>query len=189
MKICLDISQLAYPGTGVFSYTKNLVESLLRIDKKNEYLLFFSSLRKNIDDQIDQFKDLNPKVKIKTFRHPPTLLDLLWNRLHICPIEWFVGPVDVFFSSDWTQPPTLRAKKVTTLHDLAVFKYPSEHHPKIVATQKRRIKWVKKECDLIICDSLATKKDAREILGIEKKRLRVVYPGTQTAIFFKELKD
>lgn len=184
MRIGIDISQIVYEGTGVANYTKNLVENLLKIDKENDYVLFFSSLRRQFLISnlqfLNKFKIPNSKCQIKTFKLPPTLLDILWNRLHILPIEWLIGPVDVFFSSDWTQPPTIRAKKVTTLHDLSILKFPKEHHPEIVATQKRRLRWVKKECDLIICDSLATKRDAIKILGIEKKRLRVIYPGTKS---------
>jgi hypothetical protein len=36
---------------------------------------------------------------------------------------------------------------------------------------------VKKESAAILCISEATKKDAEKILGIEEKRLKVVYPG------------
>lgn len=195
MKIGIDISQMAYEETGVANYIKNLVENLLKMDKKNEYVLFFSSLRKKFliprsgssdcspkaRSRLSNFKFLNksknPNFQIKTFRLPPTLLDFLWNRLHICPIEWFVGDVDVFITSDWTEPPTKRAKKATILYDLIVYKYPEETDRKIVETQKRKLEWVKKESDLIFCISEATKKDASQILGIEEKRLRVVYPG------------
>lgn len=179
MTIGIDISQTAYSGTGVGTYVKNLVESLVKIDKENEYVLFFSSLRKNFSREAGssfarQFS--NPKVKIKTFRIPPLFLDFLWNKLHVFPIEWFIGDVDVFISSDWTQPPS-SAKKVTVLYDLIVFKFPAETDKMIVDTQKRRLRWVKKECDAILCISQATKKDAIEILGIEEKRLHVVSPG------------
>ena len=187
MKIGIDISQIVYEGTGVGKYTKQLIEGLLKVDRENEYILFFSSLRRQLDSSfINEFT--SSRVKIRRFRIPPTLLDVLWDKLHIAPIEWFIGEVDVFFSSDWTQPPTVKAKKATTIHDLSIFKFPEEHHPKIVAVQKRRLKWVKRECDLIICDSLATKKDAMEILGIEEKRLKVVYPGASQGkkLSFKE---
>ncbi|MDP2860286.1 MAG: hypothetical protein Q8N98_01070, partial [bacterium] len=50
MKIGIDISQLAYSGTGVATYTQNLVENLLNLDRENEYILFFSSLRKQLDE-------------------------------------------------------------------------------------------------------------------------------------------
>ena len=49
------------------------------------------------------------------------------------PIENFIGPVDIFITSDWTEPPTKKAKKATILYDLIVYKYPDETHKKIVA--------------------------------------------------------
>ncbi len=181
MKIGIDISQTAYEGTGVGEYIRRLVEELLKVDQKNEYILFFSSLRGKFPISHFQFlnksQNPNPNVKIKTFKFPPTILDLFWNRLHILPIEWFMGDVDVFISSDWTQPPTIKAKKVTILYDVIVYKYPEETNKKIVAVGKRRLHWVKKECDSIICISESTKRDAMEILGIEDTRLKVVYPG------------
>ena len=49
--------------------------------------------------------------------------------------------------------------------------------PNIVEVQKRKLQWVKKETQRILCISEATKKDAEDILGIEKNKLSVVYPG------------
>lgn len=181
MKIGIDISQMAHEKTGVANYVRGLVGNLLRTDQENEYVLFYSSLRKKF--LISNFEFLNKsqipnsKVQIKTFRIPPTLLDFLWNRLHVCPIEWFIGNVDVFITSDWTEPPSLRAKKVTILYDLIVYKRPQETDRKIVSVQKRKLQWTKRESTKIICISQSTKKDAREILGISEDRLRVVYPG------------
>ena len=105
------------------------------------------------------------------------MLDILWNRLHILPIEWFIGDVDVFITSDWTEPPAGKAKKATILYDLTIYKFPKETARKIVETQKRKLEWVKKESDIIFCISEATKKDAMEILGIEEDRLRMIRPG------------
>lgn len=174
MKIGIDISQTAYEQTGVSTFIGNLVEYLLKTDKNNEYVLFFSSMRKKIPNKS---QITNSKIKIKTFKFPPTLLDFLWNRLHVLPIEWLIGDIDIFISSDWTQPPTKRAKKATILYDLIVYKNPEETDRKIISVQKRRLAWVKKECDLIFCISESTKKDAMEILGIEKNKLKVIYPG------------
>ncbi|QQG40431.1 MAG: glycosyltransferase [Candidatus Levyibacteriota bacterium] len=179
MRIGIDVSQVAYEGTGVGEYIKNLVGELLRIDTKNEYILFFSSLRRKFSPPAGGFNfQSKPKnLEIKTYRFPPLFFDLFWNRLHILPIEWFIGDVDIFISSDWTQPPTRKAKKITILYDLIVYKHPEETDRKIIDVQKRCLSWVKKECDKIICISEATKKDASDILGIEKERLRVIYPG------------
>ncbi len=189
MRIGIDISQLAYQGTGVSNYLTGLVEGLLEADQENDYVLFYSSFRRGFNPSVINFKS-NANTTVKQFKFPPTVLDFLWNRLHIMPIEDLIGEVDMFLSSDWVQPPTRKAKKSTILYDLIVYKYPEETHNRvrfslknlifkanIVASQKRRLKWVKKECDIIFCISESTKKDASDILGIEEKRLKVAYPG------------
>ncbi|MBM3205751.1 glycosyltransferase family 4 protein [Candidatus Shapirobacteria bacterium] len=177
MKIGIDISQIVY-GTGVSFYTKNLVENLLRIDKKNEYRLFFSSLRQNLK--------YNFSAKVKKFKIPPTLLELLWNQWHLFPVENFIGKVDVFHASDWTQPPT-KAAKVTTIHDFGFLKYPQTAHPKIKAVMERRFQWIKKEIDLVIAVSKATQKDIMEILGLPEKKIKVVYEAAPEDL--KPVKD
>lgn len=176
MKIGIDISQIAYKGTGVSEFVINLVKYLIEIDSENDYILFFSSLRKNFEISTFNFQAKPKNLKIKTFKLPQTVLDIIWNRFHIFPIEWFIGNVDVFISSDWVQPPS-KSKKITLLYDLIVYKNPEETAEKIIDVQKRRLKWVKKEIDAIICISDATKKDAMEILGIEENKLNTVYPG------------
>ncbi len=176
MKIGIDISQLAYENTGVANYLRELVENITKLDKKNEYILFYSSLRRKLDPSVFNFES-NPKITIKKFKFPPSMLDFIWNRLHIMPIEDLIGDIDIFISSDWTQPPTRSAKKVTILYDLIVYKYPAETDNKIIDTQKRRLKWVKKECDLVFCISEATRIDAKDILGVDEEKLKIAYPG------------
>ena len=176
MKIGIDVSQLAYEGTGVANYLNSLVSNLLELDKNNQYVLFYSSLRRGFKFSNSNFQS-NSNVVIKTFRFPPSLLDLLWNKLHVLPIEWLIGKVDVFVTSDWTEPPTIKAKKATILYDLIVYKFPKETDRKIVNVQKRKLEWIKKESGMVFCISEATKRDAIEILGLKKERLKVLYPG------------
>lgn len=175
MKIGIDVSQIAYSGTGVGNFVKNLIEQLQTIDHKNEYILFYSSLRGRF--QFPFASSGSHNITLKRYFFPPFLLDILWNRLHIFPIEWFIGRVDIFLSSDWTEPPAKHAKKATILYDLIVYTFPKETDEKIVAVHKRKLAWVKKESDLILCISEATKQDAKMLLGIDEKRLRVIYPG------------
>ena len=178
MKIGIDISQMAYPGTGVANYLKGLIEGLVVLDQDNEYVLFYSSMRKKFSPSAGGFNfQSNSNVSIRQFKFPPMVLDLLWNRLHVLPIESLIGDVDLFVTSDWTEPPTRRAKKATILYDLIVYKYPNETDKKIVTTQKRKLKWVKRESDVVLCISESTKKDAIEVLGIEESRLKVINAG------------
>ncbi len=175
MRIGIDISQLAYPNTGVANYLESLISEIVKLDTKDEYVLFFSSLRGKLPSPF--FLDASKNVSLKTFKFPPSLLNILWNKLHVAPIENFIGDVDFFITSDWTEPPVKRAKKATILYDLIVYKHPEETDTKIVQTQKNKLRWVKKESDIVFCISESTKKDAEEILGIEKSKLKVLYPG------------
>lgn len=172
MKIGIDISQIVY-GTGVSWYTRNLIEALLQIDKTDKFVLFGGLLRRA--NELRSYNvGVHGKSVIKTFPVPPTVADYIWNRLHILPIEWLIGQVDVFHSSDWAQPPT-KAYKVTTIHDLVPLRFPEISHPKIVAAHKARLGWVKKEVDKIIAVSEFTKQEIVELLGIDPARIIVIH--------------
>ncbi|MCJ7804906.1 glycosyltransferase family 4 protein, partial [Patescibacteria group bacterium] len=125
-------------------------------------------------------------AKVKFFPIPPTLLEPLWNKWHWPSVERLIGSIDVFHSSDWTQPPS-RAAKVTTIHDFGFLKYPETAHPKIKAVHQRRLDWVKKEADLVIAVSQSTQKDIIEILGIPEEKIKVVYEAAPEDL--KAVKD
>ncbi len=177
MRIGIDISQIVHEGTGVGTYVRRMVESLLRVDTKNDYVLFGASVRRRNIFRSFYAALPHTRVRLVTVPFPPIVLDILWNRLHILPVETFTGLLDMFWSSDWTQPPLTRAKGVTTIHDLSTMLFPKEMDARIVATHARRLEWVKKECEAIFCDSEATKKDIAKLLKIPENKLSVVYPG------------
>jgi glycosyltransferase involved in cell wall biosynthesis len=170
MKIAIDVSQIIY-GTGVSVYTEELVKNLLSFDKENSYVLFGGSLRRQGELKA-KARSLGTNSSLKVFPIPPTLSDFLWNKLHILPIETFVGKIDVFHSSDWSQPPSA-AFKVTTVHDLAPIKFPRVFPAKIVEVYKRRLARVAQEADSIIVPSEATNKDLLE-LGFLANKIRVI---------------
>lgn len=177
MRIGIDVSQNIY-GTGVSNYTKELIRHLLKVDSKNQYVLFASSLRgkKRTQDFFETLKEFK-NVEFKTASIPPTILEPVWNRFHVLPIEKFIGEVDVFHSSDWTQPPVKSAntKKVTTIHDMIPFLFPNSVHPKIVKTFKRKLERFKKEGDMIFADSETTRDDIVKFMQIDESKIKVVY--------------
>lgn len=188
MKIAIDISQIAYPGTGVANAVSNLVRNLISLDRKNQYILFGISLRKleSLYNFYHEVREIGSNVCAKFFPIPQTVGNFLWNRLHVPDIEMLIGQIDIFHSSDWIQPPT-KAKKLTKVHDLTVYKYPEYSHPYIIQTQKRRLAWVKRECDIITVNSQATKKDLITILKIDPSKIVVTYPGIESE--FKPQKE
>lgn len=165
MKVGFDISQIIHPG-GVANYTKNLSLELQK-DKDLEMIFFFSALRKSYK---------GPLKNVKKFRLPPTLFEVLFNKIRNVGIEKFIGPVDIYHSSDWVQPPT-KAKKVSTYHDAIALKYPEWSHPKIVSVNKTRLKIIEEEVDKVIAVSNSTKQDLLEVSKLKPAQIEVIYEG------------
>lgn len=156
MKVGIDISSIIY-GTGVSNYTQELIDHL------------------------------KPIINLKTFkfsRYPLMAMEFLWNRLHILDVETFTGQVDVYHSSDWVQAPS-KAKKVTTVHDLTPFLYPKEIDPLIVEVHTRRMKWVEKECDAVICVSQSTADDLQKLFNISPDKIHIIYEAMPTKSMIK----
>jgi len=179
MKIGIDISQAVFEGTGVGRYVQEMVKNLVKQDQTNTYVLFGSSLRLRgrLEALYNEVRQINPAVEKAILPLPPTLLDILWNKLHIFPISWFTGPLDIFWSSDWTQPPLRGVKGITTIHDVSFLRFPESFHKQIIEVQNRRLKQAFKECHHFFCDSEATKKDIMEFFHLNENKLTVVYPG------------
>jgi glycosyltransferase involved in cell wall biosynthesis len=182
MIIGIDISTTVY-GTGVSNYTLNLVKNLIKIDRLNSYKLFFSSLRLPLPKEIEDLAHFK-NVKIYSFRFPPTFLDFLWNRLHLIPIESFIGPCDVFHTSDWTQPPAKNAKLITTVHDLTPFLFPKWHHSKVVLAHRSKMYWAVKQCSQFICVSTNTSNDLQKIFPkLDKNKITVTFEAAEDKYF------
>lgn len=172
MKIGIDVSQVVY-GTGVSRYTKNLVEEMLLLDSEDRFILFGGALRRQSElrEYLKSLKYLNARKVFAPMS--PKMADFIWNRVHRLHIEKLIGKVDIFHSSDWTQPPS-RAFKVTTVHDLAPLKYPKLTPARIVETHKQRLEWVRNEVDRIIVPSQSIMDD---LVGMQfdKKKIRVIH--------------
>lgn len=178
MIIGIDISSVSYQ-TGVSNYTLNLVKNLVDIDSKNQYKLFYSSLRLPIPQEI---KDLvkKPNVSLYQFHLPPTLLQILWNQLRLFPIELFIGKCDIFHTSDWTQPPTIKTKTISTVHDLTPFLHPEWHHQKVIQAHRRKMFWATKKSSFFICVSQNTQSDLFKLFPkISHNKTAVIYEAAE----------
>jgi len=172
MKIGIDVSQVVY-GTGVSRYTKNLVEAMLLLDEKDHFVFFGGAVRRQ-HEMREYLKSLGSLKSRKIFAPmSPKMADFIWNRVHRLHIEKLIGRVDVFHSSDWTQPPS-NAFKVTTIHDLSPIKFPKLTPARIVETHRQRLEWVKKEVDRIIVPSQSIMDDLVS-MKFDKDKIRVIH--------------
>ncbi|MBP9818198.1 glycosyltransferase family 4 protein [Candidatus Shapirobacteria bacterium] len=173
MIIGIDISSVVY-GTGVSNYTSNLVRHLIKLDKKNSYKLLFYSLRQSLPPEIKVLLN-QPNVKLYHYRLPPTFFEIIWNRLHIFPLEFFIGKCDVFHTWDWNEPPSLWAKKVTTFHDFVPILYPENQHPRTIKNFNQKLSYALKEDTLFICVSDNTATDLTKLFPqIDIKKIVII---------------
>jgi len=178
MIIGVDVTMLVYAGSGVANYTFNLVKTLLEIDKKNEYRLFYSSFRRPKNFYcLDQLKKLGGKIY--DFPFPPSLLKIIWGKFNIIPIELFTGKVDVFFFSDFLRPPLLKGTKgLTTVHDLTWKLFPEYHTKDVIEAHQKKLEKTIEFGDTIIVDSENTKNDLLKLYPQTKpNKINVIYPG------------
>jgi len=176
MIIGIDISSLPY-GTGVSNYTLNLVKNLLKIDSKNTYKLFFSSLRQPLPKPITPLLK-NKNVKLYHFKLPPSLLELLSVKLKILPLETLVGPLDLFHAWDSIPLHTKTKKRIITIHDLSPILFPQTHHPKTIARYHRLLKNLGKY-NQIIAVSNSTKKDIQKLTSLSSEKITVIYEAAE----------
>jgi glycosyltransferase involved in cell wall biosynthesis len=175
MKVAIDISQVAYEGTGSGRYVVELVKELV---KKDVTLKLFGSAFKR-SDALKKFVSevsISSNLSSSQYPFPPRFFEILWNDFHQAPIEWFTGEFDIYHSSDWTQAPS-KGLKVTTVHDLIPFLFPEYVHPRIVSAHTARWKWIEREVDAIIVDAQSTKKDILNRFSINENSIYVVPLG------------
>jgi len=176
MKIGIDFTSAIY-DRGVSRYTKNLVRSLLELSG-NEIALYGSSFRQR--DQLEQTAKAliaetqsEDNVKLAFQKYPPSALQLMW-KLGLNPVKKSTGDIDVFHSWDWIQPPDKDIPIVSTIHDLAIIKYPETAHPKVLKAHEESWKILKERDAEIIAVSQATKKDIINFLAIPSYRIHVI---------------
>lgn len=172
----IDITAALY-GRGVSRYTTNLVRALLH-RRDVRLTLYGSTLRghKQLSDIAAQLKSgATAKADVVIQAYPPALNNFLWNTLAFPKVRSSLPKVQVFHSWDWIQPPDKDLPLVSTIHDLAMLKFPETAHPKLLAMHRQSWKVLKQRKAQIIAVSRATKRDIIELLAIPAERIHVVH--------------
>ncbi len=171
LRLGIDISAIPY-NRGISRYTANLVRALAK--RKDIHMRVFGASRGQYTD-LYQFctKEL-PHIPHTLLKHPVKVIEVLWNRLHLLSPELLMGDMDVFHSWEM-QPPLSKAALVSTIHDLAMLRFPKTADPYVLEMHQRSWKHLKKEAKAVIAVSHATKNDIVELLNIPQEKVHVVY--------------
>ena len=175
MKICVDIRCLSEGRrTGVEEYTLGLLAGIFEIDKKNEYILFYSAWKKPGFD-FELFLKY-PNVKLKKVHIPNKLLNFSFWYFAWPKIDKLVGGAEVVFSPNIIFGAVSHdARVITTIHDLSFERYPEYF------SKKRRFwhifinsKKICRRANKIIAVSASTAADICGLYGIEKEKISVI---------------
>jgi glycosyltransferase involved in cell wall biosynthesis len=180
MKIAIDLRSLS-SGTvsGVENYCVNLVESLLRLDRQNQYALFYNALRAS---RLPDFHYVNSKVAQS--RIPGKILNLAlmfnWQK-----IEKFAGEADWFFMPNLNQfSISHKTKLAITVHDLSPVVTPEFYNLKRkVWHHFLNYKKAFERANVLFAVSEYTKNDLIRIFNVDPNKIKVVYPGINHQMF------
>lgn len=172
MKVGIDSrAAIWYRGTGMGTYTYQLIRNIYLIDKKNEYHFFLPNesfqgtdpLTSGVFQSISQSKDtfwetviaaetINP-VGMNVYHVPQNGIGLPQKK--VCPI-------------------------VVTVHDLIPYVMEETVGPGYLKIFKKEMPRILNEADHVITVSEHSKKDLQEIMGVPKERISVIYEAPES---------
>ena len=188
MRIGIDISTVLNHGQdiGAGRYITNLVKNLLKIDKKNTYVL---TGRYITDEYLYIIKNLKSKFasnKIESKLYKTTQKKLeVWNRLRFPPIELMGFKADLLHCPDYLIPPTLNKIIILTIHDLAFIRFPQFNFDWFIKKYTKEVKRNARLAKKIVAASKSTKDDIIKFFKIDPAKVKVVYLASDSR--FKKL--
>lgn len=182
MKIGIDGRVLMddrYSGVGEYVY--NLVENLLALDKKNEYFLFYNSLKKSVNElptftgaQIVKKSIPNKLLNYGLFKlldNPPI------DKLMGIDLDLFLMPHINFISLPETKTKT---KNILTVHDVSFLQYPEFFSGKNnIWHRALAVKKLVHKFDKVVAISENTKRDLINICQLPAEKIEVIYSGVK----------
>lgn len=158
--------------TGTENYSFHLLKNLIKIDKKNKYIVYVRKITKD-------WTAVQHNVIFREIRLPR-----LWTQVGLAT-QTFKDKLDVLFVPSHTLPIIRKPglKTIMTVHDLGSEYLPETHQLKqriyLGFMQKYQLKGASK----IIAVSKATKKDLVERIGIKPGKIEVIYEGYDKSLF------
>ncbi|MFO7974877.1 MAG: glycosyltransferase family 1 protein [Candidatus Hydrogenedentota bacterium] len=111
----------------------------------------------------------------------------LWTRYNWPPLEWFCGEADIAHGMFHGLPAARNAKRMATIHDLVVFRYPETHTVSTVRTHQRLLIHAARYADALIAVSESCRQDVMGLLDVPPDKVFVVPNGVCLEEFEGEL--
>jgi glycosyltransferase involved in cell wall biosynthesis len=166
MKIAFDLRRIKNPGIG--RYMKCLVESILAQEPQGEYLLILPPGEEGmVQTGSNDAKIITPKLKYYSIREQIQLPRIL--REH---------KIDLLHAPHFMLPLVRPCASVVTIHDVIAWRWKEDIESRIGRVYYRgMMSAAVRLADRIITVSKFSRDDIVRCLGVERKKIKVVYPG------------
>lgn len=172
MRIVIDYTPAVHQGAGIGRHTRGLVQALAPLATGHDLsLLVFGRGPQPIQP---------PPLPVRVSPVPNRWLTIAWQRLQLpLPVEWLSGATDLYHASDFVLPPLHRARSLLTVHDLSFLTVPEYADAGLRRYLSRVVPRSVARADRILADSVSTRNDLVQLLGVDPARITVVYPGVE----------
>jgi len=174
LSVALDILPLAGDKTGVGRFCAGLVGALIGRDAL-EVRGYAVARHARAEMTVPAER---AGLAVRTWDIPARFANAVWMRASLAPIEWLVGDVDVVHGTNYVVPPTRRAARVVTVHDLTAVRYPQLCLPASLA-YPQLVKKAAGQGAFVHVPSRFVGEEVVELLGVEAERVRVVPHGVE----------
>lgn len=188
MKIGFDYTSTLGVG-GNSTYARELIHNLAKVDKNNQYFLYYyihDFLLGRVPGGIDNKNFKSKPAQISQLKLP--IPQNVMNFVNKTSIKFFskLNKIDIFHFSDPLIFTKGSYKSIVTLHDLGALHNSIWSKKTTSDFLKKNIKDILNAASKIIAVSNFTKNDAIKILNIDEKKIKVIYEGADS-IFYPSL--
>ncbi|NTU69689.1 glycosyltransferase family 4 protein [bacterium] len=183
MKIIIDAENTKKQKTGVGYYTYNLIKSLIKVDKENDYELVYWKLR-NVQ-KFNPFGILPDNIKYKKIRFPYSIYFRLFKMGIKIPFSFFSGKADVYLFPNFIVYNLKNKKNIVVIYDVSYLKYPQFSDKKNVEFLTEFVSSTVKNASHVITISENSKKEIMEFYKINQKDISIVSPSYDHNLYYK----
>lgn len=172
MKIGLDArGAIWYRGTGIGTYTYQLVKNLHHLDKQNEYRFFWPG---------DEYKNLDP-ANDEVFNSIERSKDKFWEEVHV-PMSVEQEKIDIYHvpQNGIGLPAKKGCLNVVTVHDLIPYIYPETVGKGYLRIFLNEMPRIMEQSDLVITVSEHSKRDIQRIFQLPEDKIAVTYEAPES---------
>jgi glycosyltransferase involved in cell wall biosynthesis len=190
VRIGIDCTAAVHQRAGIGRYTRGIIGAMAELGSRHSFVLMVAGSDGELRELGGGLAELGitDNFSIKELPLRNRFWTVVWHRLRVpFPADLLTGTVDVFHSPDYLLPPLRLGKKVVTVHDLSFLRYPEGAEPSLRAYLSASVPRSVREADLVLSDSESTRQDVIELLGVDRDRVEVVYPGVGQA--FRVIED